>query len=107
AAQRPRLLSSPAIRPVRTMRRDISTVDAFSRVIAEQLPPRALWPARVYGLPALQYPDTLNLAERLLDPARVDPGKTAIVTHGARISYAGLRERVLSLAGALLRLGIQ
>ncbi|HEV3141349.1 MAG TPA: AMP-binding protein [Vicinamibacterales bacterium] len=89
------------------MRRDISTLDVFNRVIDEHLPARDLWPERVYRLPALQYPDTLNLADRLLDHARVDPGKTAIVTRSDRMSYHDLRLRVLSLAGGLLRVGIR
>lgn len=89
------------------MRRDISGLDAFSRVIDDHLPARELWPERVYGLPALHYPGTLNLAERLLDQAGVDPDKTAIVTRSGKMSYEALRRRVLSLAGGLLRIGIR
>ena len=73
----------------------------------EQLPPRALWPALLHTLPALQYPVTLNLAEQLLAAADRSPRSTAILHHGERISYQELRERTLSAAGALVRLGVE
>jgi 2-aminobenzoate-CoA ligase len=89
------------------MRRDNSTLESFSRVIEQHLPARELWPDLVYRGPDLDYPETLNLAERLLDHARVEPGGTAIRYRGERVSYGALHQRVLSLAAGLIRIGIQ
>jgi 2-aminobenzoate-CoA ligase len=76
-------------------------------VIDQHLPARELWPDLVYGRPELNYPETLNLAERLLDHARVKPGGTAIRYRDEQVSYRALHRRVLSLAAGLIRIGIQ
>jgi 2-aminobenzoate-CoA ligase len=76
-------------------------------MLDEYLPPRALWPSLVHRLPALQYPGTLNLAEELLAAADRSPRSTAIICGGERISYRELRERTLSAAAALTRLGVE
>jgi non-ribosomal peptide synthetase component F len=76
-------------------------------MLEEYLPPRALWPTLVHRLPALRYPGTLNLAETLLVAADRSPQATAIVCRDERISYRELRERTLSAAGALTRLGVE
>ena len=73
----------------------------------EYLPPRSLWPTLVRRLPSLQYPVTINLAEELLAAAGRSPLSTAIVCRGERVSYRDLRERTLSAAGALTRLGVE
>ncbi len=79
----------------------------WSALVAENLPPRELWPERVYRL--FEYPDSLNVAEQLLngDGARGRDEATAIVCRGEAISYQELRQRVLSLAAGLIRLGVQ
>jgi 2-aminobenzoate-CoA ligase len=79
----------------------------WAAVIDEQLPPRALWPRFVHGLPALQYPGTLNLAEELLAMADRSPRAAAVTWRSERLSYRELRERTLAAAGALTRLGVR
>jgi 2-aminobenzoate-CoA ligase len=79
----------------------------WAALIDDHLPPRALWPRLVHRLPALQYPGTLNLAEALLAIADRSPRATAVIWRGERLSYRELRERTLSAAGALTRLGVQ
>jgi 2-aminobenzoate-CoA ligase len=87
-----------------TVRRDGAL---WAALIDEHLPPRALWPSLVHRLPALQYPGRLNLAEELLTMADRAPQATAVIWRGERLSYRELRERTLSTAGALTRLGVQ
>ncbi|HWF84405.1 MAG TPA: benzoate-CoA ligase family protein [Vicinamibacterales bacterium] len=73
------------------------------------LPPRTLWPTVLRTRPELQYPDTLNLAELLLD-RHVTAGagaRTAVVTKTARIAYGDLERRTNRIGHALLKLGIQ
>jgi 2-aminobenzoate-CoA ligase len=79
----------------------------WAALIDEHLPPRALWPSLAHRLPALQYPATLNLAEELLARADQSPRATAVTWRSERLSYRELRERTLSAAGALTRLGVR
>jgi 2-aminobenzoate-CoA ligase len=78
-------------------------------LIDENLPPRELWPELVFCLPELQYPDTLNLAERLLmgGHVKVPDDATSIIHRGGTISYGELRRRVLACAAQLVRRGVQ
>jgi 2-aminobenzoate-CoA ligase len=90
----------------------LTLTDARSRwavLIDENLPPPELWPRLLFRLPGLQYPDTLNLAERLLTgAARAVPDEaTSIIYRGAAISYGELRRRVFAFAAHLIRLGVQ
>ena len=79
----------------------------WAAVVDENLPPPALWPTLTRQLDSCRYPDTLNLAEELLVSAERTPRATAIISGAAPISYRALRDRTLSAAGALTRLGVQ
>jgi 2-aminobenzoate-CoA ligase len=72
-------------------------------------PPRELWPDRIYTLPELNYPGTLNACHELLD-ANIQRGagpSPAIFFDNAAISYAELHDHVMRLAGVLRERGIQ
>ena len=68
----------------------------WAALIDENLPPPALWPDRLYRLPTLQYPETLNLAEQLLRAG--NPHATAIIWRGDRVTYDPVMQRVQLLA---------
>src|SRR6516162_4617533 len=76
--------------------------------IAEYLPPRELWPTRVY-LPEQQYPDRLNSTEELVDKQVVARrgDRPAILFQDQRITYAELLARVNRAGSALRALGVQ
>jgi 2-aminobenzoate-CoA ligase len=76
----------------------------WAALIEENLPPRTLWPGRLYRLPSLRYPETLNLAELLLSAA--DPDAPAILWRGERTTYGQLRARVMGAAAALVEIGV-
>jgi 2-aminobenzoate-CoA ligase len=84
------------------------TGSRWAALIDENLPPRELWPELVFRLPELQYPDRLNLAERLLTDVGTAPDAAASIVYlGQTISYGELRHRVLACAAYLVRLGVQ
>lgn len=70
------------------------------------LPPRELWPDFVRSLPALGYPETLNVAEVLLGAAGAPGDRIALMYRGESVTYAALRARVLALAAALTHIGV-
>jgi 2-aminobenzoate-CoA ligase len=73
------------------------------------LPPRALWPERLYTLPELQYPEVLNLAAELVD-VHVAAGRgedVALVGGRERLTYAQLQSRINRAGHALLSLGVR
>ncbi|MGE3929625.1 MAG: AMP-binding protein [Hyphomonadaceae bacterium] len=74
--------------------------DAFVR---SALPPRAQWPALIFTLPELQFPDQLN-ASMLLDRACSGgmSENTAVLWSGGRLSYAQLLEKVNRIANVLV-----
>jgi 2-aminobenzoate-CoA ligase len=76
--------------------------------IAEGLPPKALWPERVYTLPETRYPVRLNVADALLD-ANADGGRAgrpAIHHQGRALTYGELQKRVNRLANGLRAAGV-
>ena len=74
------------------------------------LPPRELWPARIYTLPEFaSYPDRLNPTEELLDK-QVAAGRgdrPAILFEDQRITYAQLLTQANKLGTALRKLGVE
>jgi len=76
--------------------------------IEEGLPPKHLWPDRVYTLPEHRYPVRLNVARELLD-AHAEGGRAgrpAIHYQDQVITYGELQKRVNRLAHGLLAAGI-
>jgi 2-aminobenzoate-CoA ligase len=74
----------------------------------EGLPPKALWPERVYTLPETRYPVRLNVAEALLD-ANADGGRAgrpAIHYRDQVLTYGEIQKRVNQLANGLRATGI-
>ena len=72
-------------------------------------PPRELWPEKIYSLPELSYPDTLNACHELLD-RNLDEGRgssPAIYFKDSVVTYSELHHQVMNIAGALRRRGIQ
>ncbi|MBZ5628446.1 MAG: acyl-CoA synthetase [Acidobacteriia bacterium] len=76
----------------------------------EHLPPRDLWPTRIYTLPEFaSYPDRLNPTEELLDKS-VAAGRgdrPAILFEDQKITYAQLLAQSNKLGNALRELGIK
>jgi 2-aminobenzoate-CoA ligase len=77
--------------------------------LAEGLPPRPLWPERVYTLPEHRYPVRLNVARELLDVhAEGDrAGRPAIHYQDQVVTYGELARRVNRLANGLRALGVE
>jgi 2-aminobenzoate-CoA ligase len=76
--------------------------------IEEGLPPKALWPERVYTLPETRYPVRLNVATELLD-ANADGGRAgrpAIHCQDRVLTYGALQKQVNRLANGLRAAGI-
>jgi 2-aminobenzoate-CoA ligase len=76
--------------------------------IEEGLPPRALWPERIYTLPETRYPVRLNVATALLD-ANADggrAGRTAIHHRAQALTYGELQKQVNRLANGLRAAGV-
>jgi 2-aminobenzoate-CoA ligase len=72
------------------------------------LPPRELWPERIYTLPEVRYPDVLNVSVELVDAhVAARRGDTmALVGAGQRLTYAALQARVNQAGNALVSLGV-
>jgi len=81
----------------------------MTRIPEEYLPPRQLWPARIYTLPEYRdYPQKFNSTEELLDK-RVAAGKgdrPAILFEDKKIPYKALLGMVNKLGSSLKALGI-
>jgi 2-aminobenzoate-CoA ligase len=80
--------------------------DTFAR---DSLPPREHWPAFLFTLPELQYPDRLNCVTEFVDKwvESGHGGRTAIVAPHETLTYAQLAERINRIANVLTRdLGI-
>lgn len=77
--------------------------------IQECLPPRALWPERIYTLPEVRYPAWLNVARELLDKnAEGDRGgRPAICFQDQVLTFGELARRVNRLAHGLRATGIE
>jgi 2-aminobenzoate-CoA ligase len=77
--------------------------------MAEYLPPRELWPQRIYTLPEFAtYPERFNPTEELLGKV-VESGRgdrTAILFEDQRITYSQLYTQASKLASALRELGV-
>jgi 2-aminobenzoate-CoA ligase len=72
------------------------------------LPPRELWPDRLFTLPELQYPDRVNLATELLD-VHVAEGRgdaVAVVCGNRRLTFGDLQRDVNRIGNALRQLGV-
>jgi 2-aminobenzoate-CoA ligase len=72
-------------------------------------PPRELWPEKIYSLPELSYPETLNACYELLD-ANVAFGRgsaPAIYSGDSIITYKQLVDDVMQIAGALHERGVK
>jgi len=77
--------------------------------MSDYLPPRELWPKRIYTLPEFAtYPDSFNPSEELLD--KVVAGgrgeRAALLFEDQRISYAQLLGQASKLGNALRALGV-
>jgi 2-aminobenzoate-CoA ligase len=81
-------------------------LDGRSAVIEQNLPPRQLWPTLVYRATELEYPEEINVADRLLNQPGFAPRATAIMFRNERLSYGALRRRVLSVAAMLTKMGV-
>ena len=78
-----------------------------SNIPSEYLPPKEFMPRNCKLFPELDYPEKLNLAQRLLDcniPERSE--KVAIYHDDERITYSELQARVNRFANALRELGV-
>jgi 2-aminobenzoate-CoA ligase len=76
--------------------------------LADGLPPKHLWPERVYTLPEHRYPVRVNVARELLD-AHADGGRAgrpAIVYADQVLTYGELQKRVNRLANGLRAAGL-
>jgi 2-aminobenzoate-CoA ligase len=77
--------------------------------MSDYLPPRELWPKRIYTLPEFAtYPDRFNPSEELLDKA-VAGGRgerVALLFEDQRITYAQLLGQTNKLGNALRALGV-
>lgn len=77
---------------------------------ADYLPPKELWPQRIYTLPEfLDYPQRLNSTEELVD-RQVEAGRgdrAAILFEDQKITYRQLQASVNKLGSALRGLGIE
>jgi len=77
--------------------------------MADYLPPRESWPARIYTLAEFaSYPDRFNPTEELLEKA-VGSGRgdrTALLFEDQRITYAQLLGQANKLGNALRQLGV-
>lgn len=77
--------------------------------MSEFLPPRELWPTRIYTLPEFAaYPDRFNPTEELLDKqVRAGMGDhTALLFEDQRMTYAQLLTQANKLGSALRELGV-
>src|SRR5713101_2948071 len=77
--------------------------------MADYLPPRELWPTRVYKLPEFAtYPERFNPTEELLDKgvARGWGERAALLFEDQRITYAQLSAQANKFGNALRELGI-
>jgi 2-aminobenzoate-CoA ligase len=81
----------------------------MGRIPASYLPPRGLWPERVYTLPEHRtYPQRLNSTEELVD-RHVTEGRgdrVALLFEDQKITYAQLQASVNKVGSALQSLGI-
>lgn len=77
--------------------------------LPERMPPRELWPQRVYTLPEFTtYPERMNLTEILLD-SHVEAGRgdrVAVKFEDQQTSYAELADQVNRIANGLRELGV-
>lgn len=72
-------------------------------------PPRELWPEKIYSLPELSYPDTLNACHELLD-RNLEQGRgssPAIYFNKSVVTYSELHQEVMAIAGALRQRGVE
>jgi 2-aminobenzoate-CoA ligase len=77
--------------------------------MADHLPPRDLWPTRIYKLPEFAtYPDRFNPTEELLEkPVAAGRGdRVAVLFEDQRITYAQLLAQANKFGNALRGLGI-
>jgi len=78
--------------------------------MADYLPPRELWPTRIYKLPEFAaYPDSLNPTEELLDKALAAGRgeRVALLFDDQRITYAQLLGQANKFGNALRQLGVR
>ncbi|HEV8675799.1 MAG TPA: benzoate-CoA ligase family protein [Methylomirabilota bacterium] len=77
--------------------------------LEEGLPPKALWPDRIYTLPEHRYPVRLNAARELLDRHAEGgrAGRPAIYFQDQVLTYGELQKRVNRLANGLRRFGLE
>ncbi len=81
----------------------------MGRIPAGYLPPRELWPDRIYTLPEFRaYPDRLNSTEELIDRhvAEGRGDRVAVLFEDQKITYRALQASVDKLGSSLRALGI-
>src|SRR3989337_1755215 len=82
----------------------------MGRIPADYLPPKELWPERLYKLPEHQtYPQRFNSTEELLDkPVAAGKGdRIPLYFEDKKIPYKAVLTTVNKLGSALKRLGIE
>src|SRR5438105_11016549 len=77
--------------------------------MALSYPPPELWPDRLYTLPKLSYPESLNACRELLDRRLVEGrGSAPAIFHNDTVlTYSDVFEQVTRLASVLRAEGIQ
>src|SRR4051812_14681141 len=72
-------------------------------------PPKELWPEKIYSLPELSYPETLNACYELLDANLASGRGASAAIHSGQtvISYKQLVDDTMQMAGALRQRGVR
>jgi len=81
-----------------------------ARIPENYLPPRSMWPEKIYTLPEYQnYPDQMNSTEEFVDKnvQNGNAGRVAIMCEDRRITYGELYHMVNAVANGLADLGIE
>jgi 2-aminobenzoate-CoA ligase len=80
-----------------------------SRSYRHHLPPPDAWPTLTSTVPNVRYPETLNLADELVDRQVGKNGgeRTAVVLGEERLTYRDLRHLVNRIGNALRHLGVR
>ncbi|MBI4638835.1 MAG: acyl-CoA synthetase [Candidatus Rokubacteria bacterium] len=95
--------------PPRTTARSRRSAGRRTDILDDSLPPKELWPQRVYTLPEYQaYPGRLNSTEELIDRhvAEGRGDRPALLFEDQKVTYRALQASINKLGSALQALGI-